>query len=188
MVLTVDFCFGRVLLKFSWGSTMLGLGGYGVDTGRALGWWVGVAASLHFSASGFTTVLLRHSCCPSTFSSRSVFCPNPWALLNETCRSLRQGCWGNWLPFSSSPCRKLWPQEAVSSFLPIYPPDSGGSKLWKLLCGDHSLRWACVQVRCYLLSFWCSTYCYFTRRDPGTFLILPCFSVNSFTTFFCSFV
>lgn len=58
----------------------------------------------------------------------------------------------------------------------LLPPDSHGSDLWKILCSDHSLSCAYVQVRSYFLSFRCLIYCYFKGRGPGTSFTPVCFS------------
>lgn len=103
--------------------------------------------------------LLWHNCCPPALSSHSAFCPDLWALLHGIRWSLRKG----W-PATNSPLLLLL-QGALDtcgsfSVPPIYPSDLHVSDLWKLLCIDHSLRLACMQVRYYLLRFRCLAYCF----------------------------
>lgn len=133
--------------------------------------WVGGCGLLPgsvYQPPAFERWLLTHSCCPSTLSFCSVFCPNPWPLVHGPGWSLRQGCLGNQPQIFHSPsCRELWLYMAASLLLLVYLPDSCGSDLLKLLCANQSLRCACVPVRCYLLSFRYSAYYYFKWGDPS---------------------
>lgn len=104
---TTWFTFQYWLCKFHWGFMVLSLREYGVEEGHTLGWWVGVAASLHYQPPALHSWLLRHSCCPSTLRSCSAFCPYTCALMHWTCWSLRQACSGTHHKSSTSFCREF---------------------------------------------------------------------------------